>query len=56
MTIETYAFPPKPYDEVVSQFIRERIRRGSFENREFRQDINTLVWLEWAKLDSLSVR
>ena len=42
-----YAFPRKPYDEVASEFIRERIRQGSFDDLECRRYVNELVWLEW---------
>ena len=42
-----YAFPRKPYDEVVSEFIRKEIRQGSFDNPEYRCYVNGLVWLEW---------
>ena len=35
--METYALPRKPYDEVVSQFIRERVRQGAFGDLEFRR-------------------
>ena len=43
----TYAFPRKPYDEVVSEFIRKEIRQGSFDDPEYRCYVNELVWLEW---------
>jgi hypothetical protein len=42
-----YAFPRKPYVEVVSEFIRKKIRQGSFDDIEYRRYVNELVWLEW---------
>jgi len=47
----TYAFPRKPYDEVTSEFIRGAIRRGSFDNREYRRYVNELVCVEWYTTD-----
>ena len=40
-------FPRKPYDEVQSEFVRDEIRRGSFDDLEHRRAVNQLVWLEW---------
>lgn len=40
-------FPRKPYDEVESEFIRDEIRRGSFDDVDYRRYINELVYLEW---------
>jgi hypothetical protein len=42
-----HAFPRKPYDEVASEFIRDEIRQGSFDDLEYRRYVNELVWLEW---------
>ena len=47
----TRAFPRKPYDEVQSEFVRDEIRRGSFDDIEHRRYVNKLVWLEWYTRD-----
>lgn len=38
--------PTKPYNEVESDFIREKIQEGSFENQDFRDYVDTLIYLE----------
>lgn len=40
-------FPMLPYDEVTSSFLRESIRRGRFEDLEYRAYVNDLVFVEW---------
>jgi hypothetical protein len=47
----TRAFPRKSYDEVQSEFVRDEIRRGSFDDLEHRRYVNELVWLEWYTRD-----
>lgn len=42
-----HALPRKPYDEVGSEFTRDEIRQGSFDDLEYRRYVNELVWLEW---------
>ena len=49
--METHPFPRKPYDEVQSEFIRDEIRRGSFDDIEHRRYVNELVWVEWYTAD-----
>jgi hypothetical protein len=51
----TRVFPRKPYDEVQSEFVRDEIRRGSFDDIEYRRYVNELVWLEWYTRDRTSV-
>jgi len=41
-----FKFPRIPYDEVESEFIRDEIRRGSFDNMEHRTYVNRLVHIE----------
>lgn len=38
--------PPKPYAEVKSEYIKSKIREGSFEDEEHRKYIHALIWLE----------
>jgi hypothetical protein len=42
-----FRFPVAPYDTIQSEFIREKIRYGSFEDMEYRRYVNELVWIEW---------
>ena len=49
----THVFPRKPYDEVSSEFIREKIRQGSFDDIEYRRYVNELVWIEWYTTDGV---
>lgn len=42
-----HRFPPKPYTDLESEFIRDEIRRGAFDDFEYRQYVNRLVWIEW---------
>jgi hypothetical protein len=41
-----FRFPRIPYDEVDSEFIRDEIRRGSFDDMEHRTYVNRLVHIE----------
>lgn len=41
-----YRFPPKPYTDLESEFIRDEIQRGAFDNFEYRRYVNRLVWIE----------
>lgn len=36
-----------PYETVRSEFIRDELRRGSFDDLEHRRTVNQLVWVEW---------
>jgi len=44
-----FRFPIIPYDTAQSTFLREEIRRGSFDDLQHRRYVNKLVWLEWAE-------
>jgi len=45
-----YPFPRIPSDEVTSAFIRQEIRRGSFEDLPHRQYVTELVYIEmWTR-------
>ena len=46
-----FRFPVAPYDTVQSEFIREKIRSGSFEDTAYRRHVNELVWIEWYTTD-----
>lgn len=45
--MEEHVFPRKPYDQVRSEFIRNKIQNGSFHDLEYRRYINELIGLEW---------
>lgn len=49
--MEDHVFPWKPYDQVESGYIRDEIRRGSFDDIEYRRYVNELVSLEWHAID-----
>lgn len=49
-----FRFPRIPYDEVRSEFIREEIRRGDFDDIEYRRYVNKLIWIEWFTTEGLS--
>jgi hypothetical protein len=39
-----------PYTDLQSEFIRDEIRRGAFDDLEFRQYVNRLVYIEcWTR-------
>lgn len=40
-----------PYDTIQSEFVRDEIRRGSFDDLEHRQHVNELSWIEWYTTD-----
>lgn len=45
-----FRFPRMPYDEVESTFVREEIRRGSFDDVDYRRYVNALVYFEgWTR-------
>lgn len=47
-------FPPKPYTEVESEYVRDAIREGDFDDLEHRRRVNDLVSIERYVLDSPS--
>lgn len=49
--MEDHVFPRKPYEQVVSETIREEIRQGSFDDLEYRRYVNELVGIEWYTTD-----
>lgn len=46
----TFRFPKLPYDDLTSEFIRVELERGSFDDLEYRQYVNRLVYIEaWTR-------
>jgi len=43
---QRFRFPRIPYDEVESEFVRDEIRKGSFDDMEHRTYVNRLVHIE----------
>ena len=48
--------PSKPYDEVKSEFIKERISERQFELDSHREYINDLIFLERVILDEIKLK
>ncbi|PSP88630.1 hypothetical protein BRC90_06860 [Halobacteriales archaeon QS_4_69_34] len=46
-----FRFPVSPYDALQSPFVREEIRRGTFDDIEYRRYVNKLAWIEWYTTD-----
>ena len=38
--------PTKPYDQIESEFIQQKISEGDFEDENFRDYVDTLIYLE----------
>lgn len=51
---EYHLFPQIPYDEIESDFIRDEIRRGRFEDVAHRSYVNDLVYVEWFSTEGVS--
>lgn len=43
---DPFRFPEFPYDDVRSEFVREELKRGSFDDMEHRRYVNRLVYFE----------
>lgn len=48
--------PSKPYNEVESEFIKERIRERHFELDDHREYINKMIFLEKVILDEIKLK
>lgn len=47
-----FLFPAFPYPASHSEFIREAIRGGSFDDLAHRHHVNQLLWIEWYTTDA----